>query len=216
MPRVYIYVVDRDFGFAPNPFHGVCTLATCKPGIRSTAKIGDWIFGLGGSKLKASGRCIFAMKVTRKMTFNEYWLSEEFNDKKPVRNGSKKMMLGDNIYFLNNDNTWQQAHSHHSMEDGTINQYNLTRDTKSRNILVSNYFFYFGSSAPVIPQNLLSALNYKNAIGHRVFDIDPALDLVSWLESEFKGSHNCVLADPFNFDHSHAHYSVATNRVSKK
>ena len=34
MSRVYMYVVDRDFGFAPNPFHGVRTLATCKPPIR--------------------------------------------------------------------------------------------------------------------------------------------------------------------------------------
>src|SRR5712671_5339411 len=32
--RLYSYVVARDFGFAPNPFFGVCTLATCKPDIR--------------------------------------------------------------------------------------------------------------------------------------------------------------------------------------
>src|SRR5437016_3976950 len=73
MSKVYIYVVDRDFGFAPNPFHGICTLATCKPGIRKMASVGDWVIGLGGGRLKARGRCIFAMRVSRKLTFNEYW-----------------------------------------------------------------------------------------------------------------------------------------------
>ena len=45
---LYLYVVDRDFGFAPNPFHGVCTLATCKPKIRKFAKVGDWIIARHG------------------------------------------------------------------------------------------------------------------------------------------------------------------------
>ncbi|MEW6499812.1 MAG: hypothetical protein AB1589_46215, partial [Cyanobacteriota bacterium] len=74
MSRIYIYAIVRDFGFAPNPFHGYCTLATCKPKIRNPAKVGDWVIGMGGSKrLKATGRCIYAMCITEKITFNEYW-----------------------------------------------------------------------------------------------------------------------------------------------
>lgn len=99
MPKVFVYVVDRDFGFAPNPFHGSCTLATCKPVIRKSAALGDWVVGMGGSRLKATGRRIFAMRVDRKISFNEYWNAPEFRNKKPVRNGSAKMMVGDNIYF---------------------------------------------------------------------------------------------------------------------
>ncbi|WP_198140678.1 Nmad2 family putative nucleotide modification protein [Polaromonas naphthalenivorans] len=30
------YLMTHDSGFAPNPFHGTLTLATCKPGIRRT------------------------------------------------------------------------------------------------------------------------------------------------------------------------------------
>jgi hypothetical protein len=51
MANVYVYVVDRDFGFAPNPFYGVLTLATCKPRIRSVASMGDWVIGVGGARL---------------------------------------------------------------------------------------------------------------------------------------------------------------------
>src|SRR5438093_377218 len=98
MARVYMYVVDRDFGFAPNPFHGYCTLATCKAGIRAKARTDDWVIGMGGARLKATGRCVFAMLVTGSLSFNEYWSSPAHFDKRPVRNGSSRMMVGDNIY----------------------------------------------------------------------------------------------------------------------
>ena len=40
---LFSYVVRSDGGFAPNPFFGYCTLATCKPRIRKGALVGDWI-----------------------------------------------------------------------------------------------------------------------------------------------------------------------------
>src|SRR5438270_9966592 len=98
MSDLFMYVVDRDFGFAPNPFHGYCTLATCKPGIRKHAAIGDWVWGMGGSRLQATGKLVAAMRLTRAVSFNEYWADIEFADKKPIRNGSSRMLVGDNIY----------------------------------------------------------------------------------------------------------------------
>ena len=44
--KIYSYIVKRDYGFAPNPFYGYCTLATCKPVIRKHAEIGDIIQGI--------------------------------------------------------------------------------------------------------------------------------------------------------------------------
>jgi hypothetical protein len=44
--KLYCYIVTHDTGFSPNPFHGYCTLACCKPTIRRTAKEGDWVVGL--------------------------------------------------------------------------------------------------------------------------------------------------------------------------
>ncbi|MBX2925421.1 MAG: hypothetical protein KF746_24705 [Chitinophagaceae bacterium] len=214
MPYVYIYVVDRDFGFAPNPFHGICTLATCKPQIRNTAQIGDWILGVGGGRLKATGQCIFAMQVTQKITFNEYWENSEFKDKRPVRNGSKKMLLGDNIYHYNDETKlWSQAHSHHSLADGSMNEYNKNRDTQSKNVLLSKHFYYFGSEAPKIPENILNQLSYKNGVGHRKYTYEQAEQLIVWLEKKYSKYLNLVVADPFDFDQSDAHYSVQTNKV---
>ncbi|RYE52842.1 MAG: hypothetical protein EOP48_15605 [Sphingobacteriales bacterium] len=215
MSNVYIYVVDRDFGFAPNPFHGICSLATCKPKIRSSAQVGDWIFGVGGSRLKATGQCIFAMKVTRKITFNEYWIGAEFRDKKSIRNGSKKMLLGDNIYYYDEKTEiWNQAHSHHSLPNGNVNEYNRDRDTKSRNVLISKHFYYFGRAAPKIPVCILNQLGYQNRMGHRKFTFENASLLVNWIDEEFADMLNLVVADPYDFDQSDAHYSVKTNRIT--
>ena len=33
------YKVKHDTGFAPNPYFGILTLATCKPAIRRSSKI---------------------------------------------------------------------------------------------------------------------------------------------------------------------------------
>ena len=210
-----MYVVDRDFGFAPNPFHGYCTLATCKPVIRRTAQVRDWVIGMGGARLKATGRCIFAMRVTERLTFNEYWSNPRFLDKKPVRYGSQKMMVGDNIYYFDADACeWYQADSHHSNADGSVNRFNLERDTQSDSVLVSEHFYYFGNEASPIPKSLLNNLGYRNQVGHRVFDDAKAKRLIEWIEKSYRGSLNQVSGDPFNFDESQKRYSAGTNRVS--
>lgn len=48
--RFYSYVIPRDYGFAPNPYFGYCTLATCKQKIRKNAQIGDWIGAFGSAR----------------------------------------------------------------------------------------------------------------------------------------------------------------------
>ena len=47
---VYEYVMTSDSGFAPNPFHGACTLACCKPKIRKG--VANEIFGEIFGKIK--------------------------------------------------------------------------------------------------------------------------------------------------------------------
>lgn len=211
-----MYVVDRDFGFAPNPFHGACTLATCKPGIRKSAEIGDWVVGMGGARLKATGCCVFAMRVGRKLTFNQYWADPDFLDKRPVRNGSNKMLVGDSIYHRSSSQAgWVQENSHHSMADGSVNRYNLVQDTKVDSVLVSDLFYYFGKSAPQVPPDLLSAMGYKNRRNYRRFPFLRAQeDFIKWFSFNFHGDENIVSGDPFDFEASDAHYDVNANKIT--
>lgn len=212
MNRVYIYVVDRDFGFAPNPFHGCCTLATCKPRIRNGAQIGDWIVGMGGARLNATGRCIFAMRVCEAMTFDEYWTDPRYFDKRPVRNGSRRMMVGDNIYHRGRGGRWRQADSHHSFDDGSPNLHNVERDTSANRVLVSRHFQYFGSHAPAVPSRLLTNLGYTNGRGYRVFNLERARPLIRWIDS-LSDLEGAVHADPYDFGLSEKRYSVSTNAI---
>jgi hypothetical protein len=153
------------------------------------------------------------MRVTRKFTFNQYWFDSEFNDKKPVRNGSKKMLAGDNIYYLDAKAEWHQAPSIHSEPDGSVNLLNLERDTKSSNVLLSTHFYYFGSAAVTLPDEILRDLGYKNGRNHRIFKHPLADPLIQWLEGEHQDSLSLVLGDPFDFDKADKSYSLKSNRM---
>lgn len=209
---VYIYVVARDFGFAPNPFHGVCTLATCKPVVRRMAREGDWVIGMGGAKLGAVGRCVFAMQVTEALSFDDYWADPRFIDKRPVRNGSRTMMLGDNIYRRDNGN-WQQLDSHHSRPDGSPDIHNIKTDTGTDRVLISDHFFYFGKQAPEVPKEILENIGYKNIRGHRVYMDDECADFLDWLNRTHLLNRNRVIDDPFQFHQSAARYSVSDDKI---
>lgn len=154
--KLHSYTVARDFGFAPNPFFGWCTLATCKPDIRASAEVGDWIIGTGSAgsgnpSKRLIGSLVYAMRVDEVMTFEEYWVDPRFQLKKPKFHASKKYAYGDNIYHRKGSK-WIQELSHHSYEDGKINNSNLSTDTKSEKILASQNFVYLGREAIKIPK----------------------------------------------------------------
>jgi Nucleotide modification associated domain 2 len=153
---LYSYVVAKDYGFTPNPFFGVCTLATCKPRIRSVAQVGDWVIGIGSKIRRREKRVVYAMLVTGTMTFNEYWDAPRFQVKKPNLRGSKKQAFGDNIYVKDaRTGVWSQANSHHSLDNGCVNEANVRADTQADRVLISDDFIYWGGSGPEIPQEFL-------------------------------------------------------------
>ncbi len=145
--KIYSYSITRDYGFAPNPYFGICTLATCKPKIRSGCQIGDWVIGFGGSNLPTKNKLIFIMEVSEKMSFDEYWEDSRFLIKKPRFDKSIKYCYGDNIYHHNEAGEWIQENSHHSYGD-RINEKNLKTDTgRTDQVLISNNYWYFGDEA---------------------------------------------------------------------
>ena len=182
MPKLYSYVVARDYGFAPNPFYGFCTLATCKPEIRRKADVGDWIVGTGSKRKKRDGHVVYAMRVSEAMTFNEYWRDPRFRDKHPDMHASIRKAFGDNIYHRN-DTTgrWRQADSHHSYEDGTPNCRNIEHDTRVDRVLVSDDFIYWGGHGPEIPVSFRKDV-CQGGPGHKCnFPKKVVTECVEWL-----------------------------------
>lgn len=164
--NLYTYKITRDFGFAPNPYFGFCTLATCKPKIRHGCKIGDWIAGFGGLNTIAANKLVYLMQVNEKLNFDEYWDDQRFQNKKPCFNKSIKHCYGDNIYHHDENDNWFQENSHHSLVDG-INYLNLEHDTSVNKVVISEKYWYFGREAINLCDDL-SAIIPKNR-GHRKF-----------------------------------------------
>ena len=155
MATLHSYIVARDYGFAPNPFFGYCTLATCMVFIRERAEVGDWVVGTGsGSKSKQrGGYLVYAMRVEEILTFNDYWFDSRFSEKRPDMYSSVMKSFGDNIYHrCDYDGSWSQADSHHSLSDGSPNIANIAHDTSVDRVLVSRDSVYCGGEGPKIPE----------------------------------------------------------------
>jgi len=210
---MYVYVVDRDFGFAPNPFHGYCTLATCKAPMRKQVEIGDWVLGVGGGRLDATGRCVYLMKVTEIVTYNDYWRDLRFQRKKPLRNGSSVMMVGDNIYHKGPDGqSWLQEDSQHSNSDGTPNLDNVRIDTESDHVLISKHFYYFGSKAPEID---LESIGYQNGRNYAKKFLGDAeiIKFIKNIEQQYRIDVNTIIGLPFNFNEAAKRVDQATSKI---
>lgn len=151
---VFSYIVRYDVGFAPNPFHGMCTLATCKQDIRVKAKLDDWVIGTGSRTNGCDGHIVYAMQVDEIVDFDTYWNDPRFGSKIPTMRGSRKQAYGDNIYHRAPSGDWIQADSRHSLADGSPNPGHIARDTKTDTVLIGRDFVYFGGAGPVVPEDL--------------------------------------------------------------
>jgi len=118
------------------------------------------------------------------------------------------MMVGDNIYHRESINgPWIQEDSHHSNLNGTTNKDNLKRDTKSINVIISSFFFYFGSEAPIVD---LYSIGYSNHRGYSKKDLGEkaVADFITEIEKNYRKNINIITADPINFD-------IASKRVDQ-
>ncbi|WP_419848844.1 hypothetical protein [Candidatus Poriferisocius sp.] len=185
--NLFVYVVRHDIGFAPNPFYGYCTLATCKPKIRKAAQLGDWVAGVGSVQKRQGGKLVYAMQVEEAMCFNEYWNDSRFLQKRPFRPGSIKQRYGDNIYHRETDRAeWIQEDGRHSLEDGSPNFSHIRKDTNPPRVLISRNFVYFGNRAVDLPEQFVSPKNRRLFVGmrdfHRNFPDDVKDAFIEWIE----------------------------------
>ncbi|MEW5704937.1 MAG: hypothetical protein AB1781_10195 [Pseudomonadota bacterium] len=191
---LYTYVVARDYGFAPNPFYGFCTLATCKPIIRRMAQVGDWVVGTGSKSRGRDAHIVFAMRVTETLTFDEYWHDPRFFPKRPRLSGSKKQAFGDNIYHRDpKSGRWNQENSHHSHADGSANQKNIENDTQTDRVLVSTDYVYWGGTGPKILKRFRNCGGFDLCAGrgHKNHFPDALVsEFIEWIRSV--GQHGYV------------------------
>lgn len=183
----FSYKMTRDYGFAPNPFGGYCTLATCKPDIRKKANVGDWVIGNGSKKINlSSNRIIYLMKVTEKMRLEEYWNDLRFQYKRTILNGSLATIHGDNVYSKDVNGEWVQSLCQHSHHNNSIKNKHIKTDTGGEFVLISNHFYYFGENNFKIPNQYLDVCSkLRNYSSPKVLDLDLCENFISWVSSNF-------------------------------
>ncbi len=152
MTLFFSYIVRIDDGAAPNPFKGMCSLTICKPRIRSSAKPGDWIAGVGSKNAPSgdlTGRLIYAMHIQQVLTLQEYdeRASTEWPDRVPKMDSADIAdRLGDCIYDFSGSEPTQRL--------GVHGPKNVKTDLSGKNALLSKDFYYFGNRAIRLPDEL--------------------------------------------------------------
>ena len=200
--KTYSYLLEHDYGLAPNPFGKYCTLGVCKPKIRNSGNlnVGDWIIGTGSRALENISNktfvhhIIYAMKVDEILSYEKYWSDSRFAYKKPILNGSLVTIYGDNIYHKDSKGNWLQEDSAHSLIDGATNDDHLKKDTSGKNVLIGQEFYYFGDKAPLLPEELYDACH--SGVGEKIITPQQQDKLLKWLSGNYDmGIHG----DPINW-----------------
>ncbi|MCD8352614.1 MAG: hypothetical protein LUC93_18585 [Planctomycetaceae bacterium] len=142
------YKMTSDRGFAPNPYAGVLTLATCKPYIRKSCAIkGQWLAGFTSKALLPDEgdnvKLIYLAKISDMVPMERYW------DTYPAK---RNCASADNIYRRGQDGKWTIVNC------DIHNQGNMDADTVGENVIIANEYFYFGIKALRISKALSSKI----------------------------------------------------------
>lgn len=180
---LYSYCILVDDGAAPNPFWGVCTLTICKPAIRRTAEVGDWVIGIGSKNVfgnNFAGKLVYAMQITEIFSIKDYdaYCRKELYEKIPnTKSKDYRKNVGDCLYDYSGNNRGRLRHGAHT-------QASKRRDLSGENALLSDHFFYFGSNAVDIPQDF--SILIRQGQGHQCHKNEGIkYAFVEWLTSSF-------------------------------
>ncbi len=187
--RLFSYKMTDDTGFAPNPFHGLCTLATCKADIRLKKRKGDWIAGFTSGDLNGDPvgeeRLVYLMHVSNKIGLDAYYRDPAYAAKIPADRRSNGFidLAGDNIYFLEGGRMKQVKNVHHG-------EGNLDDDTSGEFVLIAEDFCYFGSKPLVIDRSLRPTVPLGQAgNGWRTHDGARAKAFIDHVKTYGRGVH---------------------------
>lgn len=194
MNRLFSYKLTRDCGFAPNPFWGYLTLATCKPKIRAHKKLGDWIAGFTSKQLGYSGidhaKLIYLMNVTEILPLAEYYRDQRFKNKIPAGPTQAAVhRAGDNIYRPLSE--WaHESDDFERLENRNHDEKDKKKDISGKNVLISNHFFYFGKNALEIPDNVSPRVpKYQSSHGVRTYDQARIAAFIDYVAQHGQGIH---------------------------
>lgn len=177
------YKMASDRGFAPNPYGGVLTLATCKSHIRrcltKEKSLGEWLAGFTSKglnkKYKVSDKkLIYLARIDDILPMESYW------DKYPIK---RSYPSSDNIYRnVNGSLVWVPNPFHKTEKE-------QKDDLDGMKVIISRNYFYFGEKALSIEAfSKFSEINIPDgAACYGWLTIGRVVDaLIKWVKNEAK------------------------------
>lgn len=165
MTRIFRYILATDAGMAPCAQDSLVTLATCKPQIRASAAVGDWVLGFAPAPLPL-GLLAWAGRVTETLTIGEY--ERRYRGRR------------DAVYREESDGTFRRLRPDYHPEPDAI------RKDLAAVVLVFDpaASWYFGRVLRELPPELMHLAAAGR--GHRVngSKSDDAAALERWLSSQ--------------------------------
>jgi hypothetical protein len=201
--RVFSYKMTDDAGFAPNPWWGYLTLATCKPKMREKKVCGDWIAGFTSGELcghaVGAERLVYLMLISEKLPIADYYRAKRFERKIP-QPGSKdlRLRLGDNIYrplkeYPQTDDDFVQVDDYCHGSD------QKHHDLSGKNVLLAKQFVYFGRDAIAIPKEVRPVVPAgQSAHGSQTRDNTRAFVFIEYVAKR-AGLRGAVLGAPHSW-----------------
>lgn len=155
---IYSYILKSDSGFAPNINGEVLTLALCKPRIRKSAKVGDYLIAFNGceDKQKNGDRIMYIAKIKLKTTLDDYYEICMADEK------WKRAKLS--TVCKNGDCQYKYREGKYIQLPGCHNASHYERDIGGKYVLYCDDFIYFGRHIEPIPMDLIEM---KGGQGHR-------------------------------------------------
>lgn len=157
--KICSYTMTVDTGFAPNPFHGCCTLAACTPNHQG-AKLeqGDWIAGFFTDD-RGLPYLVYAMQLELpRIGYDDYYHADRFQKKKPCSAGPAEYRCGDNIYHRDANGKWVRDWSPYHQDACSMEQ-----DTRRAIVYIGSVYTYLGEKAYCnpLPDKLRSVRNSR-------------------------------------------------------
>jgi hypothetical protein len=175
MRTLWRYVVVHDGGTAPHFGPPLTTLAICKPKIRKGAAFGDLAMAFAGRPISIDPhQVVWAGIVSEKLTFEEYWADERFQDKKPDATA-----LPDNIYRPGPSGLVQVPNPIHG-------ERHVVKDCGGEFVLVLDPAWHLDPGAGTLPEPFAHLrLSPDDRRGHRRSELrlEDEADLTAWLAS---------------------------------
>jgi hypothetical protein len=156
--RLFSYKMTHDTGFAPNPYGEHLTLATCKPGIRCTKEVSDWVAGFTCQALCGDAvgqeRLIYLMRVSEKLPLRDYCVDPRFQCKNPATPAAGVPPgTGDNIYRPLREGA-ATAKDFEQLKNPHHDCGNMETDISGEYVLIADEFYYFGKEALALPEDI--------------------------------------------------------------